>query len=308
MIAASALSGLAVLMYAGTLLSAVNGRRRSESASLIERQRLAAVRAANPIFRWFEPLAREWRFLFPADESTRMSRLQLALDGDPREPPWTAAEFLESKGLEALLFGSAFGAIVGAVFGLIAGVATAVIVALVMYNVGAGVPVSKMLVRRRQFIRRLPYAVDLMALMMEAGATFTGALQTLAREQKDHPVGQEFSRLLAELEHGETQRAALEHFQQRLPNEEDVAELVFSIVKGQELGTPLAQILRNQADQMRLKRSQRAEKAAADAQVKMTGPAFAIMLVCMAIITAPFAMNFIKLITSGDSGLSSEPS
>jgi tight adherence protein C len=230
-----------------------------------------------------------------------MSRLQLALDGEPDALPWTAAEFLGAKAVESFLAGAFFGVAAGLAYGFLTGAIVGPVAAFVVYAVVSSGPSGRMWARRKQVIRRLPYAVDLLALMMEAGATFTDGLRTLAREQQDHPIGREFARLLSELEHGETLRAALTQLQKRLPDEEDVSEFVFSIVKGQELGTPLAESLRNQADQMRLKRSQRAEKAAADAQVQMTGPGFAIMLVCMAIITAPFAMNFWNLVTaSGD--------
>ena len=301
-IAASAATGVAILLAILVFVSALVGRRIVPADSLIERHRLETLRRKSLIWRWFEPLAREWRFLFPPDESTNLTRLQLAIDGEPDGPPWKAAEFLEAKAVEGLLVGMTFGAVAGLYGGLATAVFVGGFIACVMFFVMSGTPTARMLQRRKQFVRRLPYAVDLLALMMEAGATFTDGLKTLVREQSDHPIGQEFARLLGELELGETQRAALMHLQQRLPGEEDVAEFVFAIVKGQELGTPLAQILRNQADQMRLKRSQRAEKAAADAQVKMTGPGFAIMLVCMAIITAPFAMNFWRLLTE-DGGM-----
>lgn len=304
--AAAGLTGIAVFFYLLVLVSSMTARRRNDSPSLIERQRREAVRRGSLSWRWFEPLAAEWRGLFPPDESSRMTRLQLALEGEAGGVPWTPAEFLQTKAVESFLTGTLFGVIAGLAYAPAAGLLIGGVVALVMYAVVSAGPQSRMRIRRRQTIRRLPYAVDLLALMMEAGATFTDGLRTLAREQQDHPIGQEFSRLLGELEHGETLRAAVAQLQRRIPDDDDVAEFVFSIIKGQELGTPLAQSLRNQADQMRLKRSQRAEKAAADAQVQMTGPGFAIMLVCMAIITAPFVMNFWNLLASPDpaSGLS----
>jgi hypothetical protein len=48
--------------------------------------------------------------------------------------------------------------------------------------------------------------------------------------------------------------------------------------------------MRNQADQMRLKRSQWGEKAAAEAQVQMTFPAMIVMLACMLLVLGPFVL------------------
>ena len=77
--------------------------------------------------------------------------------------------------------------------------------------------------------------------------------------------------------------------------DDDVAELVFSINKGEEFGTPLAQTFRIQADQMRLKRTQWAEKAAGAAQVAIVLPGMIIMIACLLIIGAPFVLSALYL-------------
>ena len=66
--------------------------------------------------------------------------------------------------------------------------------------------------------------------------------------------------------------------------------MVFAINKGEELGTPLSAILRDQAEQMRLKRSQRGEKAAAEAQVNIVFPGMVVMIACLLVVIAPIVL------------------
>jgi tight adherence protein C len=141
--------------------------------------------------------------------------------------------------------------------------------------------------------RRLPFAVDLMALMMEAGAGFQDALRTAVTENSKHPLGEELSLVLRQSDLGEQRSKALESFQQRIADP-DVRELVAAINRGEELGTPLSSILRTQADQMRLKRSQWGEKAAAEAQVSMTFPSMLIMIACLLLVLGPFVLPAIS--------------
>ncbi len=60
--------------------------------------------------------------------------------------------------------------------------------------------------RVRLIARQLPYTLDLVALMMGAGSTFTEALQTVIREDPEDPLNQELRIVLAEVEFG-TKRA-----------------------------------------------------------------------------------------------------
>ena len=82
---------------------------------------------------------------------------------------------------------------------------------------------------------------------------------------------------------------ALLAFQERM-NDPNVDELVFAINKGEELGTPLSRILRDQAAQMQVKRAQWGEMAAADAEVKIIFPGILTMVACLLVIVATFVL------------------
>lgn len=85
---------------------------------------------------------------------------------------------------------------------------------------------------------------------------------------------------------------ALRNFARRV-QDDDVAEFVAGVIEGEKLGTPLAQIFRVQAEQMRQKRSQWAEKAAAESEVALVFPAMLIMVACLIIVAAPFVLTAI---------------
>jgi tight adherence protein C len=73
--------------------------------------------------------------------------------------------------------------------------------------------------------------------------------------------------------------------------DEDSKDLIGAIIQGETLGTPLAKSLRVQAEQLRLKRSQWAEKAAEESKVALVFPAMLIMAACLAIVVAPFVLS-----------------
>ncbi len=149
--------------------------------------------------------------------------------------------------------------------------------------------------RLRQIGRQIPYSMDLIALAMGAGGTFTEAVQTVVREKQDDPFNVELKALLAEMELGATRRRALENMADRVPLEQ-LRSIVSSVVQAEELGTPLADVLHSQANLLRLQRSARAENAAAVASVRILVPS---LLILIAVIIAVFAPAILRLLEGG---------
>jgi pilus assembly protein TadC len=130
----------------------------------------------------------------------------------------------------------------------------------------------------------------LIALTMEAGGGFQECLQTAVNENgSSHPLTEELTEVLRQISLGRPRQEALKALQERL-QDDDINEMVFAINKGEELGTPLSAILRDQAEQMRLKRSQRGEKAAAEAQVNIVFPGMVVMIACLLVVIAPIVL------------------
>ncbi|RME03566.1 MAG: type II secretion system F family protein [Planctomycetota bacterium] len=127
--------------------------------------------------------------------------------------------------------------------------------------------------KNRQFeIRiRFPYVLDLLTLSVEAGLDFTAALQRIVDKEGKNALRDELARMLQQIQLGKSRSEALREFSERL-NMEEARSVVSALIQADELGTPLGPILRAQAEQMRVKRAQRAEKLAQEAPVKMLLP------------------------------------
>jgi tight adherence protein C len=253
-----------------------------------ERQRRDELRAGNLIYRWFEPVVDEIAAVL-RKQSKSLENLQRDLAISREKLPWRPEELLATKWLEAVAG--------GLVLFLILWLAGWSTMAWVM---GGGVAllygflgpkfVHDRAQKRLSRIRvRLPFAVDLIALMMEAGGGFQECLQTTVIENGDHPLTEELSEVLRQISLGRPRQEALKALQERL-KDPDIDELVFAVNKGEELGTPLSAILRDQAEQMRLKRSQRGEKAAAEAQVNIVFPGMVVMIACLLVVIAPIVL------------------
>lgn len=128
--------------------------------------------------------------------------------------------------------------------------------------------------RQRLITRDLPFTLDLLTLSVEAGLDFGGALAKVVEKGREGPLADELSIVLRELRVGRTRAAALLDFAERvdLPA---VRTFVTALVQADRMGTSLGKILRLQAGQLRVERSQRAEKLAGEAPVKMLFPLIA---------------------------------
>ncbi|MCC6124573.1 MAG: type II secretion system F family protein [Pirellulales bacterium] len=147
--------------------------------------------------------------------------------------------------------------------------------------------------RLHQIKRRMPFLLDLLTLLMEAGSTFIGAMRQAVEEFHGHPVAQEFGRVLADMNMGKTRVEAFQAMRDRL-NDDEITSIISSILQGENLGTPLANIFRTQADVLRIKRTQRAELLAGEAGVNMLLPGVLIMAATVIIIIGPFFLNYLK--------------
>ncbi len=154
---------------------------------------------------------------------------------------------------------------------------------------------QKASMRMRLIARRLPYALDLISLAMGAGATFVEALKTIVRERSDDPLNQEFKAALAEMDLGTTRQKAMQNLAARVP-QAGVRSLVASVLQAEELGTPLHNVLHDQATLQRMARSTAAENAAAVASTRIMLPG---LLIVMAVILVIFGPAIVRGIRGG---------
>ena len=142
--------------------------------------------------------------------------------------------------------------------------------------------------------RRMPYLLDLLTLLMEAGSSFIHALQQAVHEFARQPVAEEFGRVLADMNMGKARSEAFDSIRRRLDDDE-INSIIAAILQSEELGTPITSIFRTQAEVLRVKRSQRAEKIAGEAGVNMLLPGVLVMASTVLLILGPFVLNYVVL-------------
>ena len=253
--------------------------------------RINELRKVSPFFRLFQPVIQPFaqfnRGTFAKDLPRIGRELQAA--GLPRV--WTAEEYLAKLELQALFLLPMY------VYGCVNMIGPPGVVLALLLTVLSGYLLRRRLAGQAAYRlvlikRRLPYLLDLITLLMEAGATFIHALKQGVDEFREHPVGVEFGRVLGEMNMGKGRTTSLEALRDRLQDDELTA-IIGSIVQGENLGTPLSRIFRTQADVLRLKRSQRAERIAGEAAVQMLLPAILVMASTVIVILGPFLINFL---------------
>jgi tight adherence protein C len=198
-----------------------------------------------------------------------------------------------SRGLTAERFMA--GRIILTVLGVLAGFtledgARQIVLAIVFAAAGIYLPaflLSKAAARRAdQIDAELPYFVDQLAIAIEAGMSFDAALSYLA-DATDGPLAEEIGRILTELRVGESRRSAMRSFSERVGSENATA-FANAVLSSDQLGSPLAGILRAQAADFRHRRQMHAEERAQKAPVKMLFPiAIFILPVMFVVILAP---------------------
>jgi len=245
-------------------------------------------------FKSFEPIMRMvagWVAHLPLGDKRRQIDEMLKHSGD-----WlglTANEFVAMSGLGVVGF---------TVFGLVAVSLAELPSVLVFFFAGLGGLLPYMQVssatqqRFKEVNRALPGAIDLASLCMGAGLDFPGSIRQIVDKagRRDWLV-EELSFILQEIELGRTRRQALENFADRCPTEA-VRDFVGTVVQSEEKGNPLAEVLRIQANMLRMRRSVMAEESAARAAVLMMGPLMLIFGAIILVLLGPF------IVQSMDSG------
>jgi tight adherence protein C len=216
----------------------------------------------------------------PADHADRI-RKKLDVAGNP--PGWTVER------VEALKFvGLVGGALAAVLFGVILEQPFAPLVALAAAGGVAGYFGPNMYLYQKGYDRTaamqraLPDALDLLTISVEAGLGFDSALSQVARNTEG-PLANEFARVLQEMQIGLGRANALRALGERttLP---ELRSFASAMVQADAFGIPVAQVLRVQASEIRLKRRQRAEELAQKIPVKILLPLMLFILPCLFVV------------------------
>ena len=248
-------------------LAAMGGLRAATTGPVAAGDLLPAwrQRVVTPVMA---SLARTGHRLSPAGQTTRIRR-RLDLAGNP-------SGLDVDRVLALKMLGLVVGGAVGAALLLLLGGGPLVVAlgGVAGLLAGFGLPnvtLYQMSYNRTERLRAdLPDSLDLLTISVEAGLSFDAALAEVARNTTG-PLAGEFFRVLQEMQIGVGRGVAIRSMGERT----DLVELrQFStaMVQADTLGIPIAAVLRVQAREMRIKRSQRAEEQAQKVPVKILFP------------------------------------
>jgi len=241
---------------------------REEIVSIdeIELSMPIADRIFVPILRKISEFLTRYTPQKTLESTTRM----LELAGNPRN--MRAAEFMAIR----IGFTIFMGALI---FLMMTRISSAPINKRLLYTVGACVLgwvlpwmylKSKADRRKDAVIKKLPDALDLMTICVDAGLVFNAAMQKVD-EKWDDPLANEFGRVIHEMQLGKSRRQALRDMADRT-DVPDVTSFIAAIIQADQLGVGIGKVLRIQSEQMRVRRRQRAEEKAQQAPIKMMFP------------------------------------
>ena len=147
--------------------------------------------------------------------------------------------------------------------------------------------------RKKGILKALPDALDLLVISITAGLGFDAAMQRVA-EKWDNELCMEFRRALSDIRLGTARHEAFRSLTARI-DVDDVSTFVSAVIQADQLGVSMSKMLKIQADQLRLRRRQRAEEAAQKAPIKMLFPlVFLIFPSMFVVILGPSVPTFIN--------------
>ena len=152
--------------------------------------------------------------------------------------------------------------------------------------------------RNEKISLELADTLDQMTISVEAGLGFESAMAQAGRNGTG-PLSEELIRTLQDIEMGRTRRDAYEALAGRT-TVQNLQRFVRAVIQADKNGIPIAEVLRVQAGEMRLKRRQRAEEKAMQIPVKVIFPLILCILPTLFIVLLGPAVLDIAAAFGGD--------
>jgi tight adherence protein C len=164
------------------------------------------------------------------------------------------------------------------------------------YRLPFGYIQGKAKARQHEIRKALPFTLDLISISVEAGMALDGAM-AIVQEKSTGPMADELGLTLREIRLGKGRNEALVDMGDRLGVEE-LKSFVTAVTYIARLGGSLVDVIRIQAQAMRIKRRQRAEEKAMKTPVKIMIPLVLFIFPSMFIvILGPAAITMMEQMT-----------
>ena len=171
-------------------------------------------------------------------------------------------------------------------------IGTAVAVPVVAYFLPELLLHSRGQERQAAIALELPDTLDQMTIAVEAGLGFESAMARAGANGKG-PLAEELVRTLQDIAVGQPRREAYLALASRT-GVQDLRRFIRAVVQADQYGVSIADVLRTQAQEMRLKRRQRAEEKAMQIPVKVIFPLILCILPTLFIVLlGPAAMDIV---------------
>ncbi|HEX6325072.1 MAG TPA: type II secretion system F family protein [Jiangellaceae bacterium] len=218
-------------------------------------------------------------------------RLDLLLARAGRPPAWPLERVLVTKLLlTAAVAGLMTLTLLGSPSGRVLLFAVAVVV--LAWFVPDLLLISQGQKRREEIQKALPDSLDQMTIAVEAGLGFEAAMAHVARNGRG-ALAEELIRTLQDIQVGQPRREAYHALAERSP-EPDLRRFLRAVIQAEQHGVSVARVLTTQAQEMRVKRRQRAEEKAMKIPVKVVFPLILTILpVLIIVVIGPGVINII---------------
>lgn len=155
---------------------------------------------------------------------------------------------------------------------------------------------DRIMLRKRELLKALPFYLDIITLCVEGGLNLHGAISQAVAKGPKGVLRDEFQRVMRDIRAGKPRADALRAMGKRI-KDPGVTAFCSAVIQAEAMGMSLGPILRAQADQRRVERFLRAEKMAMEAPVKLLFPLIAFIFPCTFIVL--FFPIVIKFMNSG---------